>query len=60
MISLLIPFLIKAFLLSIIFCGLIFGYNYFFDASVDVWWGIVPAVVIPSFGSKKSDNSEES
>jgi len=59
MISSLLPFLIKFILLSIIFCGLIFAYNYFFDSSVDVWWGVVPAVLIPSFGSKKSGNTEE-
>ena len=59
MISSLIPYTLKAIILSIIFCGLIIGYNYLFDSSFDPWWGVLPAILIPSFSSNKTKNISE-
>ena len=56
MISSLIPYAFKVILLSIIFCGLIFAYNYLFDSSLDIWWGVLPAVLISSFSTNKTED----
>ena len=33
-----------------------FAYNYLFDSSLDIWWGVLPAVLIPSFSTNKTED----